>query len=186
MRLNTPIAIMNSDSACYIIDASQPADSSNECISEKIPEGRGNSISESITETTQIQIIEFSKLLTCLGDPSKFRMVARLHTVPGDLIEALEPLFEKAVYSRRMNALLIKMQSTIITIYASGIVTMTRLDNEDQARGLLNNIIGRINRYIEERDLKSLRNECKSRKRLDPMELTAFTSQLCLHFLRPL
>jgi ArsR family metal-binding transcriptional regulator len=174
MRLNTPIAIMNSDSACYIIDASQPADSSNECISEKIPEGRGNSISESITETTQIQIIEFSKLLTCLGDPSKFRMVARLHTVPGDLIEALEPLFEKAVYSRRMNALLIKMQSTIITIYASGIVTMTRLDNEDQARGLLNNIIGRINRYIEERDLKSLRNECKSRKRLDPMELTAY------------
>jgi ArsR family metal-binding transcriptional regulator len=174
MRLNTPTAIMNSDSACYIIGAAQPADSSNECISEKIPEGRGNSISESITETTQIQIIEFSKLLTCLGDPSKFRMVARLHTVPGDLIETLEPLFEKAVYSRRMNALLIKMQSTIITIYASGIVTMTRLGNEDQARELLNNIIGRINRYIEEGDLKSLRNECKSRKRLDPMELTAY------------
>ncbi|MDD1752163.1 MAG: hypothetical protein LUQ38_03615 [Methanotrichaceae archaeon] len=121
-----------------------------------------------------MHITEFSKLLTCLGDPSKFRMVARLHPVPGDLIEILEPLFEKAVYSRRMNALLIKIQSTIITIYASGIVTMTRLGNADQAKDLLNDVIGRVNQSIKEVDLNSLRIENESRKHLDPMEFIAY------------
>jgi ArsR family metal-binding transcriptional regulator len=122
----------------------------------------------------QIKITEFSKLLTCLGDPSKFRIVTRLHPAPGDLIESIEPLFEKAVYSRRMNATIIKIQSTIITIYASGIVTMTRLSNADQAGELLSDVIRRINQSIGASDLKSLRNAGNSRKRLDPMELTAY------------
>jgi ArsR family metal-binding transcriptional regulator len=146
---------------------------------------------ESITVKTPIRITEFSKLLTCLGDPSKFRMVARLYPAPGDLIEILELPFEKAVYSQRMNALIIKIQSTMITIYASGIVTMTRLSNDDQARKLLSDVINKVNQSINEVDLKSLRSEGRSRKRLDPMELNVYLPRTnctqcgvksCFHF----
>ncbi len=174
MQLNTPTVTMNSDSGYSLVGEAQPAGSYNKCIPGKISERSANTNMESTTGKTPMQIIEFSKLLTCLGDPSKFRMVARLHSAPGDLIEILEPLFEKAVYSQRMNALIIKIQSTMITIYASGIVTMTRLSNADQARELLNDVMGRINQSINEVDLKSLRNEGESRKHLDPMELTAY------------
>jgi len=99
-------------------------------------------------------------------------MVARLHPAPGKLVETLKLQFEKAVYSRRMNATLIKIQSTIITIYASGIVTMTRLGDADQARELLNDVISQINKPFRDADLKLLRSEGKSRMHLDPMELT--------------
>ncbi len=90
------------------------------------------------------------------------------------MIEAIEPLFEKAAYSQRMNAIIIKIQGTIITIYASGIVTMTRLSDVVQAKELLNEVISRINQSIRMADHKSLINAGKSRKRLDPMELTAY------------
>lgn len=164
---------MISDTDNRHVGEARPAGYYNECIPRKTLEESTETNLESITENTPMQIKEFSKLLICLGDPSKFRMVARLNPAPLDLIEILVPLFEKAVYSRRMNAILIKIQSTIITIYASGIVTMTRLDNADNARELLNVVVGRINRSLKEVDLKLLRSEGKSRKHLDPMELTA-------------
>lgn len=152
----------------------RPESDYNECFPRKIPEGCTKSNLELITEKPPMRITNFSNLLTCLGDPSKFRMVARLHPAPGELVETLGQQFEKAVYSRRMNAILIKIQSTIITIYASGIVTMTRQGNADQARELLNDVVDRINKSFKEVDLKLLHSEGKSRKHLDPMELTAY------------
>jgi ArsR family metal-binding transcriptional regulator len=128
----------------------------------------------SIIETTPMQIKEFSKLLTCLGDPSKFRMVAKLHPAPGELIKILAPLFEKAIYSQKMNALIIKIQNNVITAYGSGIVTMTRLGDTDQARNLLNGVIDRINQSIKENGLESLRNESESIMHLDPMDLVSY------------
>ena len=111
-------------------------------------------------------------------------MVARLCPGPGDLIEIFEPMFEMAVLSRRMNALIIKMQSMIITIYASGIVTMTRQESADQAEEQLNYVVDRINQCIKqpglESDLKSrslFKNEV-SGKRPDPMELTALLPRI--------
>jgi ArsR family metal-binding transcriptional regulator len=173
MKYNLPFLTMNSYNFYFLYNALLVGPSDN-CIPGKIQEGISRTNSESITGTTPMKIKEFSKLLTCLGDPTKFRMVARLHPKPGDLIVAFEPLFEKAVYSKRMNALLIKIQSTIITIYASGIVTMTRLNNADQAAVLLNDVIGSINQSIKEVDLKRIRSDGESRKRLDPMEITAY------------
>jgi ArsR family metal-binding transcriptional regulator len=165
---------MNSNNDYSPASEARPAGNNNVCLPKKIPEGSTKANSESITEKPAMQITKLSKLLICLGDPSKFRMVARLDPAPGELVETLETIFEKAVYSRRMNAILIKIQSTIITIYASGIVTMTRLGNADQARELLNDVVDRINRSAKEMDLKLLHREHESRKHPDPMELTAY------------
>ena len=154
---NTVPAIMSLDNDCFPVGETRPTSYNNQCISEN----------------STLQITQFSKLLTCLGDQSKFRMVARLHPAPGKLVETLKSQFEKAVYSRRMNATLIKIQSTIITIYASGIVTMTRLGNADHARELLNDVISQINKSFEDADIKLLFNEGKSGMHLDPMELTS-------------
>ena len=163
---------MNPNEGNLHIDAAQPACPHDECIPEIFSKTSANKNLEANTGRTPMQISEFSQLLICLGDPSKFRVVARLHPAPEGLIMTLERLFEKAVYSRRMNALLIKIQSTIITIYATGIVTMTRLNNADQAKELLNDVIGRINQSVNEGDLKSLRGQGEPRMHLDPMELT--------------
>jgi len=154
---NTVPATMSLDNDCFPVGETRPTSYNNQCISEN----------------STLQITQFSKLLTCLGDQSKFRMVARLNPAPGKLVETFKSQFEKAVYSRRMNATLIKIQSTIITIYASGIVTMTRLGNADHARELLNDVISQINKSFEDADLKLLCNEGKFRMHLDPMELTS-------------
>ncbi len=165
---------MNADNGCFSAGETRPTSYYDERIPARTIDVSSRTNLESVSENTALKITQFSKLLICLGDNSKFRMVARLQPAPGKLVETLNLQFEKAVYSRRMNAVLIKIQSTIITIYASGIVTMTRLGNADQARNLLNDVISQINKSFEDADLKLLRCEGKSRMCLDPMELTAY------------
>ncbi len=120
-----------------------------------------------------MRVTEFSPLFTCLGDPSKFRMMARLSPPPGDLVKILEPVFEKAVYSGRMNALLIKSQSTLITVYASGAVTMTQLCDAGHARALLNDILIKINQLLAGSGGNEPESNRGSGTRPDPMEINA-------------
>ena len=124
-------------------------------------------------ESLPIEIREVSNLLTCLGDPLKFRMVARVDPAPGDSIERLDRMWEKAVYSRRMKALLIKRESTLIAIYASGIITLTRLENEDRGREILAEVVAKINNAFREKEHVSDRH-IRSRRCIDPMELISY------------
>jgi ArsR family metal-binding transcriptional regulator len=167
----TPVpAIMSPDNDCFPIGETRPTSYNNKYIPGSTIDESFKTDLESTSEKPRLQITQFSKLLICLGDQSKFRMVARLHPAPGKMVETLKSQFEKAVYSQRLNATLIKIQNTIITIYASGIVTMTRLGDANQARELLNDVISQINKSYDE-DLKLLRSEGKSKMNLDPMEL---------------
>jgi ArsR family metal-binding transcriptional regulator len=163
---------MTSDNDCLCAGETRPTGNNNECISRRTIDKDHGTDSEYLSKNPPLQIRQFSKLLTCLGDQSKFRMVARLHPAPGMVVETIASIFEKAVYSRRMNAALIKLQNTVITIYASGIVTMTRLGDANQARELLGDVIGRINKSSEGANSKLPCDEREPSLHIDPMEVT--------------
>jgi ArsR family metal-binding transcriptional regulator len=116
-------------------------------------------------------LAEYSPLLICLGDPLKFRVVARISPSPRSILMAIGSLFEKATYSKKMGALLIKKESNIITIYASGIVTMTRLNSGDQGRQILLDIIDGINRDFVAGDDGAFRQDSGVIKQVDPMAI---------------
>jgi ArsR family metal-binding transcriptional regulator len=163
---------MSLDNNCRYAGETRPTGNNNECISRRTIGKSSKTDSEYIGNYSPLQIKQFSKLLICLGDQSKFRMVARLHPAPGMTVETIASKFEKAVYSRRINATLIKMQNTVITIYASGIVTMTRLGDANQARELLGDVIGRINKSSEGENAKLPCDERELALKIDPMEVT--------------
>jgi ArsR family metal-binding transcriptional regulator len=163
---------MNSDNDCFCVDETRQTNHNNEHLPGRTIVSSSRTDSAYVANNTPLQIKQFSKLLVCLGDQSKFRMVARLHPAPGMMVETIASKFEKAVYSRRMNAALIKMQNTVITIYASGAVTMTRLGDADQAREILADVIGRINKSSEDADAKLLCDQRGPALQIDPMEVT--------------
>jgi ArsR family metal-binding transcriptional regulator len=124
-----------------------------------------------VNDQRKFTIVEYSPLLICLGDPAKFRVVARLSPSPKDILTMIDPLFEKATYSKKMDALLIKQESTLITVYASGIVTMTRLNSGIHGRQILQDIIDRINDVFTSGTIGDIRHASRVRKQVDPMEI---------------
>jgi len=118
----------------------------------------------------EFSIKEYSPLLVCLGDPAKFRVVARLNEPPGEILGTMDHMFDKATYSRKMDALLIKKESTLVTVYGSGIVTMTRLQSNQHGKELLDDVVGKINTAstVDNRDPSP---DCSSARRIDPMEI---------------
>lgn len=135
------------------------------------PEERDTGSPPAINGRRKFTIVEYSPLLVCLGDPAKFRIVARLSPSPKNLLMMMCPLFEKATYSKKMDALLIKQESTIITVYASGIVTMTRLTGEGHGRQILQDMIDRINNTFITGTAGNIRQVPGVRGQVDPMEI---------------
>jgi ArsR family metal-binding transcriptional regulator len=119
----------------------------------------------------KFSIAEYSPLLICLGDPTKFRVVARLNPPPGDILTRMDHLFEKSTFSKKMDALFIKRESTIITLFASGIVTMTRLNSDDHGRQILHDVVDKMNEAFSNGNSDSVRQVPEVRRRIDPMEI---------------
>ncbi|MBP1929171.1 ArsR family metal-binding transcriptional regulator [Methanolinea mesophila] len=113
--------------------------------------------------------MEYSRLLTCLGDRNKFRVVARLTPPPSHLLATMDPYFDKSTYSKKMNALLVKSENTLITVYTSGIVTMTRLNSDDHGREILGDVVAMINRVREKGSDEPAPRP--TRNPVDPMEI---------------
>jgi ArsR family metal-binding transcriptional regulator len=118
-----------------------------------------------------LNVTEYSQLLTCLGDRNKFRVVARITPPPHHLLAEMNPYFEKSTYSKKMSALLVKSENTLITIYTSGIVTMTRLDNDDHGREILADVVATINRVRAEGFSDETAPVRNVQNPVDPMEI---------------
>jgi ArsR family metal-binding transcriptional regulator len=118
-----------------------------------------------------LNIMEYSRLLTCLGDRNKFRVVARLTPPPQQLLAEMNAYFDKSTYSKRMNALLVKSENTLITVYNSGIVTMTRLNSDDHGREILGDVVATIDRVRSKGSSDETAPVRPSRNPVDPMEI---------------
>jgi ArsR family metal-binding transcriptional regulator len=118
-----------------------------------------------------LNVMKYSRLLTCLGDRNKFRVVARLTPPPQHLLANIDPYFDKSTYSKKMNALLVKSENTLITVYNSGIVTMTRLNSDDHGRELLGDVVATINGVRSMGSSDETPPVSPSRNLIDPMEI---------------
>ncbi|HQN31719.1 MAG TPA: helix-turn-helix domain-containing protein, partial [Methanothrix soehngenii] len=99
--------------------------------------------------TKPLQVVELRQLLPCIADASKFRIIARFDPPLGGALKLLEPLFPRARYSDKIGALIIQKGNILITIYATGNVTMTMIKSDAEARETLDDLKKTINEAIE-------------------------------------
>jgi ArsR family metal-binding transcriptional regulator len=95
-----------------------------------------------------IEITNFSHLLPCPGNPSRFRISAKISPRPGNAIELLREVFPNSLYSERMKALIIPLKNTIVTMYSSGNLSMVMLKSEEEAWEILEDLRRIINQSI--------------------------------------
>jgi len=117
--------------------------------------------------TKPVEVVLIKQLIPCIADPSRFRIIARLEPPLGGGLEHLEAVFPRARYSPRIGALIIRRKDVLITLYASGNVTMTMIRGREEARELLEEIRGKINETIE-RGIVPVPREGTS---VDPLEV---------------
>ena len=98
--------------------------------------------------TKPLQVVELRQLLPCIADASKFRIIARFEPPLGGALKLMEPLFPRARYSDKIGALIIQKGNILITIYATGNVTMTMIRSEEEARETLEDLKKAINEAI--------------------------------------
>jgi ArsR family metal-binding transcriptional regulator len=95
-----------------------------------------------------VSVVEYSSLLPCPKDPSRFRITAKIDPPFDGSLQLLRPLFTRAQYSKVMNALIVQWQSANVTIYSSGNVTITMLTAEKEAKDVLEDLLGVVNNAI--------------------------------------
>jgi len=105
-------------------------------------------IKKDLAGTKPLEVVELRQLLPCIADSTKFRIIARFEPPLGGALKLLEPLFPRARYSERIGALIIQKGNILITIYSTGIVTMTMIQSEKEARETLDDLKKTINDAI--------------------------------------
>jgi len=120
--------------------------------------------------TKTVEIAEVRQLIPCIADPSRFRIIARLHPPLGGALEHLEAVFPRARYSPRIGALIVRRKDVLITLYASGNVTMTMIRGEEEARDLLEELRRRINEAIE----NGITPIPRERSSVDPLDVNKY------------
>ena len=103
---------------------------------------------KNLAGTRPLEVVELRQLLPCIADASKFRIIARFEPPLGGALKLLEPLFPRARYSDKIGALIIQKGNILITIYATGNVTMTMIKSEEEARETLEDLKKTINEAI--------------------------------------
>src|SRR5665811_545236 len=88
------------------------------------------------------------RLLPCIADSSKFRVIANMTPPLGGILKILEPIFPRGNYSDIKDSLIVKRGEIITTIFGSGKVSMRMIKNEDEAREELENLRNNINEAI--------------------------------------
>jgi ArsR family metal-binding transcriptional regulator len=105
-------------------------------------------VKRDLTGTKPIEVAELRQLLPCIADQTKFRIIARFDPPLGGALKLLEPLFPRARYSEKIGALIVQKGNILITIYATGNVTMTMIKSESEAREMLEILQKTINEAI--------------------------------------
>jgi ArsR family metal-binding transcriptional regulator/uncharacterized protein (DUF169 family) len=117
----------------------------------KIPQDKIEDI-EKIVDLSQakpVEITEIRKLMPCITDPSKLRIIANMTPPLGGILRIFETLFSKSKYVDRTHSLMIQKEEIIITIYSSGKVSMGMIKNETEAKKELEELRNTINEAIK-------------------------------------
>ena len=125
------------------------------------------------SQAKPVEIVEVRQLLTCIADPSKFRVIANMAPPLGEILKVLEPIFPRGNYSDRIGGLITQKGEIITTIYGSGKVSMRMIKNESEAREVLEELRSTINGAIK----KGVAPAPKEKVRVELMEIYKYLPQ---------
>ena len=120
-----------------------------------------------LSQAKPVKIAEIRQLLHCIADSSKFRVIANMVPPLGGNLRLLEPFFPRGRYSDKINALISQKGEVITTIYGTGKITMTMIQNEGEAKEALDNLKSTINEAIA----KGVAPAPREKARVEPMEI---------------
>ncbi len=101
------------------------------------------------SQAKPVEITEIKKLMPCIADPSRLRIIANMIPPLGEVLKILEPLFPRSRYVDRTRSLIIQKEEIIITVYSSGKVSIGMIKNESEAREVLEELRTVINEAIK-------------------------------------
>lgn len=81
------------------------------------------------------------KVLPCLSDPWKLRIIAHLNSPP-DLKEIAEAL--NGCYSENLGVVLVRLGRREVNFFASGKVTIREVNDIDEGKKLVNSILAMV------------------------------------------
>ncbi|MFQ6125327.1 MAG: (Fe-S)-binding protein [Candidatus Heimdallarchaeota archaeon] len=113
---------------------------------------------------------KLQKVQLCIADPSKIRVIGQLDHEVGEVLPYLYVELPTATYSEKLGVLSFKEGTRLITIYASGTVMMTKIQDETEAQAILNRLCTQINTTYARRNEIDL-SAVKTKIRLGPFDL---------------
>ena len=125
------------------------------------------------SQAKQVEIVEVKQLLTCIADPSKFRVIGNMTPPLGEILKVLEPIFPSGNYSEKIGGLITQKGEIITTIYGSGKVSMRMIKDEGEAREVLEELRSIINGAIK----KGVAPAPKEKVRVELMEVYKYLPQ---------
>lgn len=126
-----------------------------------------------ISQAKPVEITEIRKLMPCMVDPSRLRIIANMTPPLGEVLKILEPLFPRSRYIDRKHSLIIQKEEIIITVYSSGKVSIGMIKNEIEAREVLEELRIIINEAIA----KGVAPAPREKVRIEPMDLYKYLPQ---------
>ncbi|GAB4278699.1 MAG: (Fe-S)-binding protein [Deferrisomatales bacterium] len=93
---------------------------------------------------------EIIRVLPCIADTAKIRVIAHLKSDAGEAIPYLNAILRRTVYNPGSNTLTFKKEGMCFTVKPDEI-TATKLDDLDHARRELDALVAQINRAWERR-----------------------------------
>ncbi|HWQ49555.1 MAG TPA: DUF169 domain-containing protein [Methanosarcina sp.] len=102
-----------------------------------------------LSQAKPVEITEIRKLMPCIVDPSRLRIIANMTPPLGETLKVLEPLFPRSRYVDRTRSLIIEKEEIVIIVYSSGKVSIGMIKNETEAREVLEELRIIINEAIK-------------------------------------
>jgi ArsR family metal-binding transcriptional regulator len=103
-----------------------------------------------------IESIEIDQILDCIADPTKIRVVAKTNREPKEVLPYICAEIANSMYKRGDESsegfLGFSKGPKRITIYDSGKIAITKVDNEEEARILVEELKNRMNETYRRRD----------------------------------
>jgi len=122
--------------------------------------------------TDLVRSVRIERILPCLADETKIRIIARTDRRLDEVLPYLYAVIPNSSYSEKGGFITYMKGPRLITIYNTGVITITKVKDEEEAAILLNEIKERINNVYRNRDEIDL-SKVKTRKkiRLGPLDI---------------
>ncbi|WP_340820155.1 (Fe-S)-binding protein [Methanolobus sp. WCC4] len=124
-----------------------------------------------------IDVVEIRQLLPCIADSSKYRIIARLEPPLESALKLMEPLFPRSRYSEKLGVLIIQKGVRMITLYSTGAVTLTMVDDQEEALQILDDLKETINEAIK----KGITPATREKIRVDHAEIYKYLPKTNCH-----